>query len=50
MNNLPVSWRVQILGGPSILTLIQDLFPVRIAARKIVLTDVGRDHGSKVIN
>lgn len=48
MDNLPVNWRVQVLGGPSILTLMQDLFPAEITAGKIVLTDIGRDQGSKV--
>jgi hypothetical protein len=48
MNNLPVNWRVQILGGPSILDMMKDLFPAEITAGKIVLTDLGRDQGNKV--
>ena len=48
MNNLPINWRVQILGGPSILGMMKDLFPAEITAGKIVLTDLGRDQGNKV--
>jgi hypothetical protein len=43
LNNLPVSWRIQIVGGRFILSLAGNLFPVEIAAGKIILTHAGRE-------
>jgi hypothetical protein len=43
LNNLPVSWRIQIVGGRFILSLAERLFPVEIAAGKIILTHAGRE-------
>lgn len=39
--NLPVQWRIQIVGGPAVCRLAQQLFPVDVAAGKIVTTDSG---------
>lgn len=44
MNNLPVHWRIQIVGGPAICDGMRRLFSVEVAAGKIVLTDVGDRH------
>lgn len=41
MYNLPVHWRIQVVGGPSICNATRQLFPVEVAAGKIVLTDIG---------
>lgn len=43
MDNLPVHWPIQVVGGPSICALATRLFPVEVAAGKIVLTDLGID-------
>ncbi len=41
MNNLPVHWRIQVVGGGPICSAARHLFPVEVAAGKIVLTDIG---------
>lgn len=41
MNNLPVNWRIQVVGGRPICNGMRRLFPVEVAAGKIVLTDIG---------
>lgn len=43
MDNLPVHWPIQVVGGPSICALTRRLFPVEVAAGKIALTDLGLD-------
>ncbi len=48
LDNLPVSWRVQIVGGCSILSLAEKLFPIEIAAGKIILTHAGREKMNQV--
>ena len=44
MNNLPVHGRVQVVGGPAVCDGMRRLFPVEVAAVKVVLTDVGDRH------
>ena len=41
MHNLPVHWRVQVVGGLAICRLAQQLFPNEVAAGKIIVTDLG---------
>jgi hypothetical protein len=48
MDNLPVHWPIQVVGGPSICALATRLFPVEVAAGKIVLTDLGMDSQTHV--
>ena len=44
MNNLPVHWRVQIMaGGRAMCDMMRKLFPVEIAAGKILLTNIQRE-------
>ncbi len=43
LDNLPVPWRVQVLGGPSVVEVVQARFPVEVEAGKIVSTLVGPD-------
>ena len=38
MDNLPLQWRVQVLGGTLVCKLLHQLFPHEIAAGKIVVT------------
>lgn len=42
--NLPVHWRIQIVGGPAIIGLAHQLFRFYIQAGKIVLTNLGYDN------
>jgi len=48
MDNLPVHWPIQVVGGPSICALAARLFPVQVAAGKIILTDLGIDAYTQV--
>jgi len=48
MDNLPVHWPIQVVGGPAICALATRLFPVEVAAGKIVLTDLGIDTQTRV--
>lgn len=48
LNNLPVSCRVQIVGGCPILSLAKKIFPIEIAAGKIILTHAGREKMNQV--
>ena len=41
LTNLPVHWRIQIVGGPDIIALAQQLFPAEIQAGKVELTNLG---------
>jgi hypothetical protein len=41
--NIPVHWRIQIVGGPAIISLAHQLFPLYIQAGKVVLTNLGFD-------
>lgn len=42
ITNLPMHWRIQIVGGPAICQLAeQQLFPVEMAAAKVVCSDLG---------
>lgn len=41
IRNLPVEWRIQIVGGPAVCGLAQRTFPSEIAAGKVVVTDLG---------
>ncbi len=41
--NLPVHWRVQVVGGPAVCALASHLYPTEIHAGKVVLTDLGFD-------
>lgn len=41
--NLPVHWRVQVVGGPAVCALASRLYPTEIHAGKVVLTDLGFD-------
>lgn len=41
IDNLPVQWRVQLLGGPAICRLAKRLYPHEVAAGKVVTTDLG---------
>lgn len=41
MNNLPVDWRIQVIGGSTLCNGTRQLFPAEVAAGKIVLTDMG---------
>lgn len=41
MENLPVQWRIQVVGGPAVCRLAQRLFPAEVAAGKVVCTDLG---------
>lgn len=41
LNNLPVNWRIQIVGGGQICNGMRRLYPCEVAAGKIVLTDIG---------
>jgi len=41
MDNLPVHWRVQVVGGLAICRLARRLFPNHVAAGKIIVTDLG---------
>ena len=43
IDNLPIHWPLQVVGGPSICRAMTRLFPVEVAAGKIVLTDLGMD-------
>jgi hypothetical protein len=49
MNNVPYHWPLHVLGGPSICALMHDMFPVEVAAGKIVLTDLGEDSRTQVM-
>jgi hypothetical protein len=48
MNNLPVQWRVQVVGGSAICNATLRLFPAEVAAGKIVATDIGERFVSHV--
>ena len=48
LTNLPVHWRIQIVGGPDIIALAQQLFPAEIQAGKVVLTNLGYDKMKQV--
>lgn len=42
LENLPAHWRIQIVGGPAICRLVEEqLFPVEVAAAKVVCSDLG---------
>lgn len=43
IDNLPIHWPLQVVGGPSICRTMTQLFPVEVAAGKIVLTDLGTE-------
>jgi len=43
LTNLPVHWRIQVVGGPSICTMARDLYPVETHVGKVVLTNLGYD-------
>ncbi|KAM3568860.1 hypothetical protein VYU27_009030 [Nannochloropsis oceanica] len=42
--NLPVLWRVQVLGGDAVCLLMRRLFPHEIAAGKVVVTHIDKDN------
>lgn len=46
--NLPVLWRVQVLGGNAVCRLMRQLFPYEIAAGKIVVTHIDKDNVEQV--
>jgi len=46
--NLPVLWRVQVLGGNAVCRLMHHLFPHEIAAGKIVVTHIDKDNVEQV--
>jgi len=46
--NLPVLWRVQVLGGNAVCRLMHRLFPHEIAAGKIVVTHIDKDNVEQV--
>lgn len=48
MGNLPIHWRVQIVGGPSMSALASRLYPDEIAAQKVVLTTMALDNVEQV--
>ncbi len=48
MNNLPVHWRIQVVGGPKVCAMAQALFPVEIRSGKVILTDLGFDGMTQV--
>lgn len=48
MDNLPVDWRIQVVGGARICNSTRMLFPVEVEAGKIVLTDIGDRRMSQV--
>ena len=48
MLNLPVLWRVQVLGGNAVCRLMHHLFPNEIAAGKIVVTHIDHDNVEQV--
>jgi hypothetical protein len=41
MDNLPVHWRVQAVGGPGVCKLVRQIFPIEVHAGKVVVTDLG---------
>jgi hypothetical protein len=41
IGNLPVQWRVQVVGGAAICRLAKPLYPHEVAAGKVVTTDLG---------
>lgn len=49
MDNLPLQWRIQVVGGASICNEARNLFPVEVAAGKLVLTDIGDRPMHKVL-
>jgi len=46
--NLPVLWRVQVLGGDAVCLLMRRLFPHEIAAGKVVVTHIDKDNVEQV--
>jgi hypothetical protein len=48
MNNLPVHWRIQVVGGASICLAVREIFPCEVEAGKILLIDLGFDKLSRV--
>jgi hypothetical protein len=46
--NLPVLWRVQVLGGDAVCRLMRRLFPHEVAAGKIVVTHIDKDNVEQV--
>lgn len=48
MNNLPVDWRIQIVGGPSVCELAFDLYGAEVAAQKAIITLLGHENVEQV--
>lgn len=48
ITNLPVHWRVQVLGGDAVCNLARHLFPHEIAADKIVVTLIDKENVEQV--
>lgn len=44
MDNLPIHWRIQIVGGPEMMQLALELYSPEIAAEKILLLYQGYQH------
>lgn len=44
MSNLPVYWRVQIVGGPAMCRLASQLYATEIAAGKVIVTPLAPDN------
>lgn len=48
MSNLPIHWRVQIVGGPSMHALASRLYADEIAAQKVVVTSLALNNVAQV--
>ena len=49
MNNLPLHWRVQVLGGKPVCNMIVQLFPHETAAGKVVVTLIDLENVEQVL-
>lgn len=48
MNNLPIDWQIQIVGGPSVCELAFELYAAEIAAQKVIVTLMGHENVEQV--